>query len=307
VSGRPILITGSHRSGTTWVGRALESGGEVGYIDEPFGRDHRPGILPAAFPHWFPAIRPEQEQELQAQVARMLDFRYQVGAELRSLRSAKDAGRMVRDAGRFRRYRRRGLRPLLKDPIALFAAPWLSERFQMQVVVMIRHPAAFASSLKRMNWSHPFADFRDQQELMEGPLREYAASVDDYCRAEHDIVDQATLMWTMFHDVIDTYRQRHPEWLFVRHEDVSRAPASGIAEICAYAGIEYNGAVADYVGRTTVAGNPAEAPSGQAHQLRRDSAAATTTWKTRLTPDEIRRVRERTGPVASRFYHEDEW
>ena len=41
---KPILVTGSHRSGTTWVGKMLAATGSVGYIHEPFNLKNRPGI-----------------------------------------------------------------------------------------------------------------------------------------------------------------------------------------------------------------------------------------------------------------------
>ena len=33
---RPILVTGSHRSGTTWVGKTIALSPSVTYIGEPF-------------------------------------------------------------------------------------------------------------------------------------------------------------------------------------------------------------------------------------------------------------------------------
>jgi len=44
---KPILVTGSHRSGTTWAGRVLAfSPTPLGYIWEPFNPRHRPGTFP---------------------------------------------------------------------------------------------------------------------------------------------------------------------------------------------------------------------------------------------------------------------
>lgn len=50
-----ILITGSHRSGSTWIGRMLALSPKVGYIPEPFGLHHRPGLLASPFQWWFPS------------------------------------------------------------------------------------------------------------------------------------------------------------------------------------------------------------------------------------------------------------
>jgi hypothetical protein len=72
-------------------------------------------------------------------------------------------------------------------------------------------------------------------------------------------------------------------------------------------GVRYEGGVAQHVTEHTAGENPSEAPEGKAHQLRRDSRANVATWRTRLTEDEIARVRLATAGVADRFYGADEW
>ena len=49
-SGRPILVTGAHRSGTTWVGKMLALAPGVGYVHEPFSPLTRPGSARAVRP-----------------------------------------------------------------------------------------------------------------------------------------------------------------------------------------------------------------------------------------------------------------
>ena len=39
---------------------------------------------------------------------------------------------------------------LLKDPIACMSSEYLHREFEMDVVIIIRHPAAFVSSLQKM-------------------------------------------------------------------------------------------------------------------------------------------------------------
>ena len=303
----PILITGSHRSGTTWVGRTLEAGGGLGYIDEPFSILHRPGVLGTRFDAWFPYITDDPDGRLTAAVGEMLGFRYSPAAELRATRSPRDVGRMVRDARRFGGYRRAHARPLVKDPVALLAAPWLARSFEMDVVVMIRHPAAFASSLKRMGWTHPFGHFLDQPALMDGPLAAYRDQVSRYAADPPDVIDQAGLLWTMLHDVIDGYRASQPDWLFIRHEDLSTDPQDGFRELCRTLGLRYDGPLEQRLLHDTDTANPVEAVNGTAHTLQRDSRANVATWRTRLTADEIARVREATATISPRFYGEDEW
>ena len=55
---------------------------------------------------------------------------------------------------------------LLKDPIALFSTPWLVDRFNVHAVVMIRHPAAYVSSVSRLGWRFDFGYLLGQDLLM---------------------------------------------------------------------------------------------------------------------------------------------
>src|SRR5262249_23707256 len=118
--GTPILVTGSHRSGSTWVGKMLAAGGEGGDIREPVGGLHRRGVREAPIPYWFPYLCPENERPYLRPVRNMLAFRYANAAAIRTIRTPTDAAKAGNDALQFARYRRERRRPLLKDPIAVF-------------------------------------------------------------------------------------------------------------------------------------------------------------------------------------------
>src|ERR671936_363975 len=95
---RSILVTGSHRSGTGWVGQVLAASPEaVGYVWEPFSVLHRPGTCAARFERWFPYVCAENDAAVRGPVADMLAWRYAAGAELAALRGPKDVARMGRD------------------------------------------------------------------------------------------------------------------------------------------------------------------------------------------------------------------
>ena len=304
---RPILVTGINRSGTTWVGETLARGPGVALVYEPFSPNHRRGIFRQATPEWFTYVRGDPSGRLAADLRRTLAFRYSYAAELPRIRSPRDAARMARDAARFARWRRDGRRPLVKDPIAVLAAPWLADEFGMQVVVTIRHPAAYVSSMRRLGWTHDFSGFLRQPGLVDELVPSLRGDIETMARRPGDILDQAALLWNVIHTVVDAYRRDHPEWIFVRHEDLSAEPAAGFRDLFGRLGVEYTRTVERYVGKTTGSGNPAEAGRGVIHQLRRDSGAAARTWHDRLTADEVARVRSRTEDVAAAFYGEEDW
>ena len=71
-------MTGSHRSGSTWVGTTLGKSSSVGYIHEPFNLEHRLGICGAKFDYWFPYITEDNEEIVCEKIQKTLDFKYNI-------------------------------------------------------------------------------------------------------------------------------------------------------------------------------------------------------------------------------------
>jgi hypothetical protein len=277
----------------------------VAYLWEPFSVLHRPGICDARFAWWFPYVCRQNESDYLDSVADMLAFRYKATAEMRSLRSPKDAGRLVRDWRDFRRYGRRGARPLLKDPVALFSAEWLCDRFGMDTLVLIRHPAAFANSITSRRLRHPFGDFLAQPLLMRDLLGPFEEQIRRFTAIEQPLLDQAILLWRIIHHVILRYRDRQPEWMFLRLEDVARTPLVQFQRIYSQLGQVFDEKAARVIAEHSSSSNPAESTDPADHH--RDSGASITAWRTRLSEDEIRRVRGEVEPISKEFYSDADW
>ncbi len=304
-SARPILVTGSHRSGTTWVGHVLASPLGVRYVREPFNVNSAPGICRARFTRWFTYVCGENERLYRDAVADAIRGRYDPLVPARRANSPADVMRLVRDCAVSVAHRFFGSRTLLKDPIALLSAEWLASRFGMDVVVVIRHPAGFASSLKRLGWNFPFGDLLEQPLLMRDLLGPFRSEIEDYAERPRDIIDQAALLWRILHRVIAGYRTRHPEWTFVRLEDLARDPLAAFEPLFARLGLTFTRRARRRILRTSRPANPGETP--EPSLVARDSRAVATIWKKRLTPAEVRRVREGVGEVGGLFYSDAEW
>lgn len=277
----------------------------LGYIREPFSVSHRLGVLDVRFPYWFPYICAENQEPYLDPVADMLAFRFKGSAALRAARSPRDVALAAYDYREFSRFRRRGARPLLKDPIAVFSAEWLADTFNMQPIVLIRHPAAFASSLVRYGWTHPFDDFVRQPLLMRDLLAPFQEEVESFARMETEIIDQAILLWNLIHHTILRYREAHPGWMFFRHEDIARAPLDRFEEMFGYLGLRFGAKERAGVAAATDPSNPME--STGAGVIKRDSRSAAETWKTRLSGEQISRIRLGTGNIAGEFYTATDW
>jgi hypothetical protein len=178
---------------------------------------------------------------------------------------------MGRDWYRFHRYQRTDARPLLKDPIAVFSAEWLADTFDMNVVVMIRHPGGFAASLKRLGWT----------------------------------VEQAALLWKLIYYTLLQYRERRPGWTFVRLEDLARDPVGAFGAMYGRLGMVLDEDAQATIVDHSSSGNPGAVQ--EVHQLKRDSVRAVEAWRSQLTDSEKMLVRSGVGDTAEAFYGPDDW
>jgi len=292
-SGQPILISGAHRSGTTWVGQTLAHSSNLVYIHEPFSPLLRRqtqlqwGVSTSHIRYWFTYVDETNEADFIPLFQHLTDFRYSLLQGLEAVKSRDDLTTLW---GGYRRswFHRFGSRPrlLIKDPIALFSAEWLSSRFDMMVVVLIRHPAGFASSLKRHNYRHPFSHFLDQTSLMQR-LKEFETEIQTFAQTEQDIIDQAILLWRIIYSTVHQYQQQHPEWLFVRYEDLTTNPVEGFKAIFAHCGLSFS----EEIERHIVEG------------LRSNAWG----WMKDLSREEIDRVKAGTSDIWPLYYTEEDW
>ena len=301
----PILVTGSHRSGSTWAGRIIAAAPRCAYLHEPFNTGIPIGTAGARFEHLFQYVCDTNAARYGPVVDALLAYRYPLVRNLGRVRSPRDAGKLLRDQTRFLCHRIARRRPVIKDPLALFAAEWLASRHGMGVVVMVRHPAAFCSSLKLKNWTFDFNHFARQPELLAGPLEPYAEVIRRYATNAPDLLDQGIVLWNCIHHVIRGYRKRHSDWQIVRHEDLSRDPETGFRKLFDALGLDYTAPVEAAVSASSGSHNPAE--QGGVDEFARDSRSNIFNWKKRLKAAEIARIRDGCDAVSSAFYDESDW
>jgi hypothetical protein len=240
----------------------------IAYLWEPFSPLARPGIRDVPFDAWFAYVCERNQDRYEPGLRDMLAYRYRYAAELRAIRSPKDAGRLVRDAGRFRRFRTQGARPLLKDPIAVFSSEWIADRLGAEVIVLIRHPAAFVNSVVRRELRHPFRDFVDQPLLMDGLLAPF----------EDDVR---------------------------RLEDVAQDPLARFGAMFDHLGLPFEDEVRATILEHSDASNPDQV--ADMASTKRDSRAAVQAWRRSLSSDDLGRIRGGVEPIAATFYGDEDW
>ncbi|MBL8051330.1 MAG: sulfotransferase, partial [Anaerolineales bacterium] len=241
----PILVTGSHRSGTTWVGKMLAANEDTAYISEPLNVWRRPGVFRAEVKHWYTYINHENEKEYLPAFQELLNFQYHLWLEIKSLRSIKDFLRMGRDFRIFYNGSTHGQRALIKDPFALFSSAWFAQKLNCQVVITVRHPAGFASSLKRLGWHFDFDNLLNQPLLMRDHLEQdkHAMQTVD----KNDIVTQGALLWKLIYRFVHLSGDLIPTLNIVRHEDLSLEPVAGFQNLYQKLGLNFTEKVKDII------------------------------------------------------------
>jgi hypothetical protein len=286
------------------VGRVIGASPLVGYIPEPFNIICRPGRCAARFPCWFYYVCEENEAEYFHQIEQTLQFRYHVWEEIRAMRTLRNAAGMARDFWRFQSNRINRRRPLLRDPIAVLSAEWLARRFGFDVVVLIRHPAGFVASFKSLQWEHPFDHFLKQPLLMRDYLHAFEDEIREFAEHRQSVVDQAILLWRLIHSVIIGYRDRHPEWLFARHRDLSSNPVTEFRKIYERLDLPYTAHEEKKTLHYCMAGAKQEGYVW--NSVVRNSAQNMNLWRSRLTDAELERVREKCYDIARAFFSAEE-
>ena len=298
---RHILVTGSHRSGTTWVGRTISHNKRILYVDEPFNVDYPNCIMDLKLSKWFTYYPSSRQKE---RIQNSFDKLFLTSSFYRTIWIAKNSGIDIKTPYHFCEHLLknsfRASQILIKDPIALLSAGWLYEKYNLKVICMIRNPLAFVGSLKKLRWDFDFKNLKEQRELMENCLPSFATQVNMLCGYNGDFIDRACLLWNVLHYIILQYQKRYQSWLFVRYEDIAVNPIIKFQEIYEYLGFRLDNLTRRYIQKYTSDGNPIEARSDDYQP--RDAKRSLNTWKERLSNHEIDRVKRTTDEIATKFY-----
>jgi hypothetical protein len=292
------------RSGTTWIGKMLSAGGRVTYLTEPLNV-LRPGIFRLPVRDEYTYVHSGNEADFLPIFQEAARLRPHMLGELLAVRAPTDVGRVGVRVVQFLRGRIGGRRVLFKDPYAVFSADWFADRLGCQVVVVVRHPAAVVSSLRRLGWRAPLASLSAQPALVRDrlePFRDDLAAAQENASLRRDLIWSNAVLWRMIYSAVATYAEQRPDFLIVRHEDLSRDPENAYRRVYEALEMQYDRRAAAAVKATTDGTNPAELPKNDPHSVRLDSRANLDNWRRRLSSLEIGRIRALTEPVVSRWY-----
>jgi hypothetical protein len=197
--------------------------------------------------------------------------------------------------------------PLIKDPIALMSAEWLGSRFDMNVIVMIRHPAAFVSSMKRLNWGFdPSRWALSQPSLLKDHLVPLEEEIKILRDSKSDIIDQTALFWKVLYFVVLKYKEIYRDWIYLRHEDISLNPLVEFQRLFEKLGLDFTNKVQEEIVEYSSESNPSHS-TGVDKLLKLNSKKIISHWKSVLSSQEKKRIKEIVGEVSKFYYSDSDW
>jgi hypothetical protein len=307
---KPILVTGSPRSGTTWVGRMLAVSPQLYYVHEPFNPDYGPGrgICNINFTHHQTYITKENQKKYYKPIRQMLEGRYNIYAGIRDSKlEKKNLIHVWHKKKEFAEYRKKNMVPLIKDPIAAMSAGWLGRQFNINTIVMIRHPAAFVASMKRLNWTfRPSKWVLNQPLLIRDYLSPFREEIKNLTDSKYDIIDRTALMWKIIYFVVLKYQQTFKDWVYLRHEDISLDPLAHFEKLYKRFNLDFTDETQEQILIHSNVSNPTHA-NGVDQLLKLNSKNVIYNWKSVLSGGEIKRIKDRVDEVSRHFYSARDW
>ncbi|HEY8458508.1 MAG TPA: sulfotransferase [Actinopolymorphaceae bacterium] len=296
-----VVVTGPHRSGTTIMGRLLLHASRTFLVYEPFNVDW--GL--EGVPHRYPYLRAQDVDHPAAQVLRHF-LRTGEGQWL------GDGRRLPAHHRRMRANRNniRGMRPLgytaiVKDPFMMLSLGWINQALSTNpVVVTLRHPCAWVASLVRRSM-HPRAavrSFRAQDGYGDPVVREI---LDQRDWEQADVIDAGAATWAILVRMLDVQAEAGARFHLVKMEDFASDPYAVILQTYEKVSLTPPRNLERIVEEYTGAHNVVTPDEPVLHVLRRNSAALVDAWRTKLSAQEQKRVREITEPMAGGRY--DTW
>jgi hypothetical protein len=303
----PILVTGIPRSGTNFVGRMLDASGECVLINEPLNLHVKPGrptgLLRARVEQFYQYICQDNESEYLPAFRDLVRLRDHPVAEL--LERPRDADLVVWYWFNFLRGRLQRRRALIRDPYACLSAQWFAERLRCRVVFLVRHPLAVVSSHKRLGWKQRIHWLLDQPLLARDRLGPFRAELEEIAAFPEDIVWGASLLWRIVNGPAWELQKHSAAVTVVRQEDLSRNPREEFEKLYRTLGLELSDRVRSAISYSTAPDNPHEGDVDNAHEVRLDSRATLTTWRDRLSDEEVERIRALTSDIAPLYYPDE--
>lgn len=201
-----FVLAGSGRSGTTWLSDILTANPNTRVIFEPFDGRRVPeaqifplrpyGRPDGNYPQWQPVV----EQILLGNIENAWTKR--------------------------QNHRWWATRRLVKAIRVNLMLGWMSQQFNVPIVLVTRHPCAVVSSRLKLKWDSHLDVFLEQPELVEDYLTPYVPII----KAAKTDLEKHTIMWCV-ENLVPLKQLANNDWLFCTYEGLVTNPETEATRI----------------------------------------------------------------------------
>lgn len=273
--GPPIFIGGTHRSGTTWFAGMLAEPG-LWYIHEPFNPNK--GLWKEDFTYARPG-----------EVYSVID-RHMEKVFAGHFRGASNNPHTQHQLMPLRLFRPPIRRMMIKDPLACLLNGYLAARFDLQLLILFRHPAGFVSSIIRLGWpiGKFLRDFLTRRQLIDDHLGPYENLMRQYQNA--DDIRGATVLYGVLNTVQWRQIENNPEIRWRLFEDLCHDPLHSFKELFEEFCLPYTLDTRERHIKMCTRGS-SDPNDYRVHAVARNSAAMADSWKRQLEADQVTEIR----------------
>jgi hypothetical protein len=312
-----VLVVGHHRSATTWIGTALASTANSGFVSEPDDASWVPFAIRALERRGqFPVLAADQRGSrslTRMWAAAFGSSVHRIRGQQRFsnalLRGTRDHDRltMLAPGGRITpRLRLAGAlavpkhaahgveHRVVKSVLSPFMLEWIRARWDPTIVICFRHPLDVVASFIDVGLAPGTG--RSLIERMSFESRAYASDVYGVPEPRDDRV-AVCVAWRvgLVMSVLDDARAAHPRFHVVDHEVVSADPVGQLRALADAIGLEWTSRTEDFV--------VASDRPGTRFEITRVAGERRSRWRERLPPDDAVAAAAMLArfPIAARY------
>jgi hypothetical protein len=199
---KPVILAGSGRSGTTWLGNILAANPNVRILFEPF--DHRRVPAASLLPLRAYARLGEPKREWEPLMQQVLT-------------GAISNEWVNRQSSPWQRWF--SSRLLIKTIRAHLMLGWISQQYGTPIVYVTRHPCAVVHSRLKLGWETHLDVFLSQPCL----ITDYLAPYLEIIKEAETVVARHAVMWCV-ENIVPLHQLDRFDWIFCTYEKLYTAP-----------------------------------------------------------------------------------
>ncbi|MBW2940874.1 sulfotransferase [Zhongshania aquimaris] len=292
-----LLVTGMHRSGTTFVGKILSEAPEVVSLHEPFNKEFGIRGVEAVYPSVL-------DSYLRNQICQVLSLNFKVKSVAPGDSFSKSIARRLvggrtnidKYKAKWQIFKNKEINTLIiKDPFLILNCAQLADDFGIPSVVTLRHPVAIWRSIRRMNWVFNFEEFGNEE-----VTKKYSSLTRVELNKLSEIEKFSYLYLMLYSSALDANKASSMVHLF-RHEDICVRPIDAFSEMAAMLNINYTNSMSELVHQKTSA-EKAEYDNDKLHNFYRDSKALAWSWCDAECSEEESIIKRICGDLVDDLY-----